>query len=312
MPLLIDTHCHLDDLYPKGQLKACLVRAAQAGVGSVISIGTHPADWEVLVRMAQDPDAYDHLAPQVPQAADLAPARVATLFYTLGLHPCYVTPQAVASLGSLAQLWQSPTPPVALGECGLDYYHLPSHQPAAAKALQYQAFEQQLALACSLDVPVVVHSRQALPDCLAILKSSGLAPARVVFHCFSEGQAAMHTLMDKGYRASFTGILTYKNAHEVRQACLAQGLENLMLETDAPYLAPVPKRGQVNEPAYVSYVAQACAELFGVDTETVAAITSANAQHFFGLKPACCSLPSAPSAASGLSGVGCVHSAAPL
>jgi len=177
------------------------------------------------------------------------------------------------------------TYPVAIGEIGLDRFHLPQ-EPAAAERLfwwQRAAFEAGLGVARRLGVPVVVHSRGAFRDCVEMIDASGVEWSRVVFHCFSEGPDEMAELMRRGGFGSFTGIITYKKAEAVRAAALAQGPGRLMMETDAPYLAPVPHRGQPNEPAYVRHTAEFCAGLFGVPLEELAAVTTANARRFFGI-----------------------------
>jgi TatD DNase family protein len=181
--------------------------------------------------------------------------------------------------------------PIALGEIGLDRFHLPKDSTLAAVvfARQEAAFRAQLDLARDLACPIVIHSRNAFPDCLRVLdeyaRASALDLARVVFHCFSDGPDEVRALNQRGSRASFTGIITYKNADPVRAALLAQGPDRLMLETDAPYLAPIPHRGQPNEPAYLAHTAQAAAQLLNLPLEQLAARTTANAREFFSLNP---------------------------
>ena len=176
--------------------------------------------------------------------------------------------------------------PVALGECGLDRFHLPKNDPARAEqvfAWQRSAFAAQLALARELGCPLVVHSRGAFRETVEMIDASGVDWARVVFHCFSEGVAEIAELNRRGGRGSFTGIITYKNADAVRTALLAQGLARLMVETDAPWLAPVPHRGSPNEPAYVRHTAESAARLLEMGVDELAAITTANARAFFNL-----------------------------
>ena len=135
-----------------------------------------------------------------------------------------------------------------------------------------------------MECAVVVHSRGAFDECVALIDESGIPWNRIVFHCFAEGPAEMTVLSERGGLGSFTGILTYKNAQSVRDAATIQGLERFMVETDAPYLTPVPHRGKPNEPAYVRHTAEFAAELFGVRYEELAAISTRNARHFYGLK----------------------------
>ncbi|HTQ30487.1 MAG TPA: TatD family hydrolase [Opitutaceae bacterium] len=263
---LIDTHTHLDSFARRGELPAALARARAAGVDAMIAIGTEPEDW-VLYR-------------------DLAREHAGVVYFTTGLHPCSVGedwPQAVAQLEAF---WTGGGPkPVGLGECGLDRFHLPKDAAAAEKIFGWQraAFAAQLALAKKLGGPLVIHSRGAFRECVEMIDAGGADWSRVVFHCYAEGEAEMAELTRRGGRGSFTGILTYKNAGTVRAAARAQGLDRLMLETDAPYLTPMPHRGKPNEPAFLRHTAEFAAELFGLTFDRLAAVTTANAKAFFGI-----------------------------
>lgn len=263
---LIDTHAHLDGYARQGSLPAVLERARAAGLAGVIAIGTEPEDWEVHRRIAAE--------------------RPDFVAYTVGLHPCNVAEGWEGALAGMEAFWLGPSPrPVALGEAGLDRFHLPKApaEAEAALARQRAAFAAQLALARRLECPVVVHSREAFAECVAMIDESGVDWRRVVFHCFSEGAAEAAELRRRGGRASFTGILTYKNAPGVRAAAEAQGLAECMIETDAPYLAPMPHRGKPNEPALMRHTAEFAAGLFGVGLARLAEVTSANARRFYGL-----------------------------
>lgn len=271
MAPLIDTHAHLDRFQRQGSLVPALERAAAAQVGCIVAIGTDPGDWELYAQLVAAPPA--------------TPVRLA---HTVGLHPCSVTEHWAAAVGAIEAFFARTPRPVALGECGLDRFHLPANDPAAAErmfALQRAAFAAQLSLARRLEVPVVVHSRGAFAECVAAIDESGVAWSRVVFHCWVEDAAAIASIRERGGRASFGGILTYKSADTVRAACRAQGLEVLMLETDAPYLAPVPHRGQPNEPAWVRHTAECAAAVLGVSCDALARATTAAAVNFFGLAP---------------------------
>jgi len=264
---LIDTHTHLDGFARRGVLPAVLARAAEAGVSEMITIGTAPDDWALYRGLARD-----------------HPKRV---HYSIGLHPCSVTEGWSEAVAQIAAFWDSgETPgPVALGECGLDRFHLPKDPAAAGLAFAWQraAFGAQLEIAVRLGCPLVVHSRGAFKECMEMLEASGVHWDRVVLHCFVEGTAEMEELARRGGVGSFTGILTYKNADTVRAAARAQGIGRLMIETDAPWLAPVPLRGEPNEPAYLRHTAEAAAKLFGVPLALLAETTTRNARQFFGI-----------------------------
>lgn len=259
---LIDTHCHLDH-YSSSELKEAIARAHSNGVKQIIIVGTKPEDW--LINRAIHLEYGNRI------------------LYTVGLHPCYVNETTLKTIETLPSFFQEAHPPIALGECGLDYYHLDKDFETAKlqKTLQRQAFQQQLALAKDWNCPIIIHCRQAFRECVDLIVESLVAPERIIFHCFSEGPETMQELLSRGYRASFTGIVSYKNAVAIREAALLQGLDKLILETDAPWLAPMPKRGEVNEPAYLLHTANYAARLFDVSLDRLMSITTQNAQSFF-------------------------------
>jgi TatD DNase family protein len=263
---LIDTHTHLDGFARRGELPAVLERARAAGVTAMISIGTDSEDWALIRGLANEHPGVVH--------------------FTVGLHPCSVRENWADEVAQIEAFWAGGIKPVALGECGLDRFHLPKDDAARAEqvfAWQLAAFAFQLQLAKRLGCPLVVHSRGAFAETVAMIDVSGVDWKRVVFHCFSEGPDEMAELVKRGAFGSFTGVLTYKNAENVRASALAQGLERLMLETDAPYLTPVPHRGKPNEPAFMRHTADYASGVFGVSVETLAAVTSRTARGFFGL-----------------------------
>lgn len=260
---LIDTHTHLASFVQRGKLDATLARAAATGVETMVTIGTASDDWSLY--------------------RDIAAAHPGRVHYTAGLHPCNVGEGWEREVAQLPGFWHDSVQPVALGECGLDRFHLPQAATEAERIFAWQraAFAAQLAMAKSLNCPVVVHSRGAFAECVAMVDASGVDWAKVVFHCFTAGPAEISELMRRGGWGSFTGILTYKSADNVCEAARVQGLERLMLETDAPYLTPVPHRGQPNEPAFLRHTAEYGAELFGVDLARLAEITTRNARAFY-------------------------------
>jgi len=264
---LIDTHTHLESFDERGETQAVLARAAELDVTRMITIGTSSEDWR----------RYRGLTEKHPDR----------IFYSVGLHPCSVDERWSEEIAQMEAFWHGDgARPVALGECGLDRFHLPKDDPARAEkifAWQRAAFAAQLVLAERLRCPLVVHSRGAFAECVAMIDASGVDWERVVFHCFSEGAVEMAELTRRGGRGSFTGVVTYKTAETVREAMRTQGLERLLLETDAPYLTPVPHRGKPNEPAYLRHTAAAAAADFGVSLTELAERTTANARAFFGI-----------------------------
>jgi TatD DNase family protein len=278
MPL-VDTHTHLESFARRGELAGILARAREAGLAALVTIGTDTDDWGLYRDLARDHSGFIH--------------------YTAGLHPCSVGEDWALRVAQLESFWGragTPLPaaartesapcPVALGECGLDCFHLPKDNPVEAEKIfgwQKAAFAEQLRLARKLGCPIVVHSRGAFAECVEMIDASGLDWRKVVFHCFTEGPAEMAELTKRGGYGSFTGIITYKTADAIRAAAQAQGLDRLMIETDAPYLTPMPHRGKPNEPAYLKHTAEFCAGVFGVSPEKLAEATTANARRFFNL-----------------------------
>ena len=264
---LIDTHTHLETFARKGTLAAALLRAREAGVDAMITIGTSPDDWALYRRISDEDPGVVH--------------------YTVGLHPCSVDAEWEKAVAQIESFWSGAAPrPVALGECGLDRFHLPKEPADAEKVFAWQraAFSAQLERAKRLACPVVVHSRGAFQECVEMIDTSGVDWTRVVFHCFTEGVPEMAELVRRGGFGSFTGILTYKNADSIRAAARSQGLARFMVETDAPYLTPMPHRGKPNEPAFVRHTAEyAASEVFGVSYDELAATTTATARGFFGI-----------------------------
>ncbi|MBI4625228.1 MAG: TatD family hydrolase [Verrucomicrobia bacterium] len=276
---LIDTHTHLESFMRQGTLAGALARAREAGVEALITIGTSPDDWALYREIAREHAGY--------------------VDFTVGLHPCAVEAGWEGALARVEAFWRNSPPglsaepggtaegrvrPVALGEIGLDRFHLPKAAREAERIFGWQcaAFAGGLAIARRLGCPIVIHSRGAFRECVEMIDASGVDWTRVVFHCFAEGEAEMAELTRRGGFGSFTGILTYKTAVALRAAAKAQGLDRLMLETDAPYLTPMPHRGKPNEPAFVRHTAEfAAKEVFGLSFEELAATTTANARRFF-------------------------------
>ncbi len=264
--MLVDSHCHLQKFHQRGALGDVLDEAEALGVTRMVSVGTSVEDWDLYRELAQ--------------------AHPDKISYTVGLHPTSVEEDWEDQVARLPGLLVRDPKPCALGEIGLDHFHLPKKDPEACertKARQVLAFRRQLAIAKDLDVPVVIHSRNAFRECLDCISGSGFPWNRVVFHCFADGREEMAELKALGGFASFTGILTYKNGQNVRDAAMEQGLGRLMLETDSPYLTPEPHRGKENRPGYTRHIAERCADMFGVELEEVMEVTSANVKQFYGV-----------------------------
>ena len=258
-PILVDTHCHLTDRRLADQAQDVLERAKSAGVAIVIAATSHLADAAEAVALAM---------------------RFEQVYATAGMHP-HQAGEAPADLAARleALLAQAGPRAVAIGEIGLDYHY--EHSPREA---QQWVFAEQLALAVRLGRPVVVHTREALDDTLGILRESGIDGGRVLLHSFTGGPEQARPALDRGFHVSFSGIVTFKNAAELRESARLAPLERLMVETDAPWLSPEPVRAQrVNEPANVLYVACRLAELRGLSLREFAQATTANACRFFGL-----------------------------
>lgn len=262
----IDSHCHIEKAIHRGYLDDWLQNAHKEDVGRVIAVGTSSQDWLLYQKAAREHPEF--------------------IAYTVGLHPCNIEMGAWArALDDIGRFFSNGITPVAIGEIGLDYFHLPKDASVAEKlkSEQKEAFSAQLALAAQLACPVVVHSRGAFEDCLSVVDHSGVDWQKVVFHCFAEGPQEMRALNERGGRGSFTGVVTYKNADNVREALLEQGLDRLMIETDAPYLAPVPHRGKPNEPAYISHIAESCARVLSVGIQDIKDVLFDNTVAFFNL-----------------------------
>lgn len=255
--MYVDSHCHLDFPELAAELPERLAAMARAGVLRALCVSVCLADWPRL------------------HALVLAHAE---LHATVGVHPDYVDVDepSVAELVSLAALPKV----VAIGETGLDYYRL-----TGDLEWQRQRFRVHIRAARAATRPLVVHMRSATADTLSILKAEDAGAAGGVMHCFSENWEAAKAALDLGFHVSLSGIVTFKNARDLHDVARLVPLDRLLIETDAPYLAPVPHRGKRNEPAYVPHVAAAIAALRGIPVEAVAEATTANYCRLFAIDP---------------------------
>ena len=252
-------------------LSGALRRAQEAGVRRIVCVGTGPATSKGALALAVRSGNGD--------LGGDAPA----LWATAGLHPHDASEgtaetidflEAAAARGDTIERGGRL---VAVGECGLDYHY--EHSPRDA---QRRAFAEQVDVARRLGLALVVHARDAWDDLFDVLGAEGV-PERAVLHCFTGGPGEARKCLDAGMVLSFSGIVTFKNAGEVREAVALCPMDHLLVETDSPFLAPVPHRGRANEPAYVPLVGAAVAEVKGVDPATVARASSATASRVFGL-----------------------------
>lgn len=260
--MLTDTHAHLDFPQLYGDLSGVIQRACAAGVKRIITIGTSAAGSRRSLTIAEEHEG---------------------VFCAVGVHPNNVSEEPAGYVDAMRELAVSPRV-VALGEMGLDYHYLPSTRggssadDAAEKAAQAVAFRAQLDLAVELGMPVIVHERDSWADTLGILREY-TGRVRAVFHCFGKSPEHARELLTLGHTVSFTGIATFKNAAEAQAA--ARELPVTFVETDSPYLAPVPHRGKVCEPAYVRHTAEFIAGLRGISLEQFASESEAAANCFF-------------------------------
>ena len=266
---MTDSHAHLDQPAFGPDRRAVLARAARAGVSTVVSIGMldGEASWENTFSLvdALHPDGADHSDEEAPQ-----------LFTTLGCHPHDA--RLFGELGGeerLAELARRPRL-LAIGEVGLDYHYDLSPRPE-----QRDVFRRQIRMARELGLPVVVHHRDAEDDFLRIADEEDLAACGAILHCFTASERLARAGWERGFLISFSGILTFKNAEDLRRTAALVPLDHLLVETDSPYLAPVPHRGKRAEPAMVVETARALAAVRSAPLEDIEAATDANFRRFF-------------------------------
>jgi TatD DNase family protein len=260
-----DSHCHVQSL-SDDDLRSALDRARTAGVRRVVMVGTDEASSRRASAVAMEHGG--HGAPAME------------LWATVGLHPhdaSVGTEEISRYLGELSASGLSASRVVAVGECGLDY-----HYDYSPRDDQRKAFADQVALAHKHGLALVIHTREAWDDTFAVLDSEA-SPSRVVFHCFTGGPEEAQGCLDRGAYLSFSGIVTFTSAGDIQAAATLCPLDRLMVETDSPFLTPVPHRGRPNEPSYVPLVGSRIAELKGLDVAEVAQATTTNAAVVFNI-----------------------------
>jgi TatD DNase family protein len=255
--MYVDSHCHLNFPELQGRLPEIQREMAVAGVDRALSICTTLEEFEAVHAHAT---TYDNL------------------WCTVGVHPDNegVREPTAEVLLDLARRPRV----VGLGETGLDYYRL-NGRSVAEMAWQRERFAVHIRAARACGLPLVVHTRSASADTLALLRDEGQGAVRGVFHCFTETQAVADAALAMGFYISFSGILTFRNAQELRDVARAVPLDRCLIETDSPYLAPMPHGGKTNQPAWVAHVAASLAAIKGLDVAEVARATSENFDHLF-------------------------------
>lgn len=261
--MFIDSHAHLDGKQFDSDREQVIARAREAGVGTMVAIGNGDGPPKF--------DAGIHLAEQYP-----------FMFATIGIHPHEAKLADEAAYHEMSRLARHPKV-IAWGEIGLDYYY--DHSP---RHMQKEVFTHQMELAAAAKLPIVIHCRpsdgsnDAWDDCLGMIQSQwsphGLGG---ILHCFTGNWAQASRALDMGFMISFAGNMTFPKAQQIRDAALEVPLDRMLIETDAPYLAPVPHRGKRNEPAFVKETARKLGELRGLSMEEVGERTSANFYNFF-------------------------------
>ena len=257
LPMFVDSHCHLDFPELAAELPSLLDAMEAARVTHALCISVNLPDWPAVHALA-----LSH----------------ANLYATVGVHPDYPdTPEP--SIDDLAERTAHPKV-VGIGETGLDYY-----RATGDLKWQRERFRTHIRAARQTGKPLVVHTRASAEDTLAIMRDEGARDAGGVMHCFTETWDVARAALDLGFHISMSGIVTFKNARELKDVARRVPLDRLLIETDSPYLAPVPFRGKRNQPAYVAHVAAEIARLRELPVETIAAATSANFFRLFRIEP---------------------------
>ncbi|MDF2096196.1 TatD family hydrolase [Aquibaculum arenosum] len=259
--MLVDSHCHLDYLEREGDsLEEVVTRAQRAGVGRLVTISTKLSEFDTIRGIAE---------------------RFAAVYCSVGVHPHEAGEEGVEDPQNLLSRCAHPKV-VGIGETGLDYFY--EHSPREA---QQRSFRAHIAAARESGLPLIVHARDADADTVAILQEEharGAFPG--VIHCFTAGPELAQAALEIGFYISLAGVVTFKKAEALRETVRQVPLERLLVETDSPYLAPVPKRGKRNEPAYVVHTAEKMAELMDVSADELAEATTANFFRLFSKVPA--------------------------
>ncbi len=253
---LMDTHCHLDREALASQLDSVLSRAKAAGVTRCVTIGTCIASSRASVMLAE---------------------KYSRLHAAVGIHPEEAYTITAPALRAIEDLSRNPVV-VAIGEVGLDYYHI-----GASRDVQMASFEAFVRMSQARSLPILIHCRDAYADLLRVIRKAANRPVRGVLHCASGPAWYIQEALELGFYVSFAGNVTFPKAQALRDLVSLVPDDRLLIETDAPFLAPQPVRGQTNEPAFVAHTAEHLAKLRGISPQALGALTSANARALFGL-----------------------------
>lgn len=256
-----DCHAHLDFEHFEDDFSEMLRRASASGLAHIGNVFLGPNGYDGGVKLLTD----------LPESSP-------EIFFCMGVHPHDAVNATDETLSAMATRFTADTRLKALGEIGLDFYY--DHSP---REVQERVFREQLTLARELDLPVVLHSREAEPETLAILDDMGYQDRPLLWHCFGGGPDLASEALARGFMLSIPGTLTFKKSHLMRQAVARLPLDRIMVETDSPYLTPVPYRGKRNEPAYAVFTAAEIARLKETGAENVWAACGENTRRFFGL-----------------------------
>ncbi|MQR88635.1 YchF/TatD family DNA exonuclease [Bacillus megaterium] len=254
--MLFDTHVHLNAEQYEDDLQEVINRALEKGVQNMVVVGF---DEPTIKKAIQIAETYDFI------------------YASVGWHPVDAIDMTDEHLAWIEELAQHPKV-VALGEMGLDY-----HWDKSPKEVQKDVFRRQIRLARKVNLPIIIHNRDATEDVVTILKEEHVEEVGGIMHCFTGSIEVARQCMDMNMYISFGGPVTFKNAKKPKEVATELPLDKLLIETDCPYLTPHPFRGKRNEPGYVSYVAEQIAELKGITYEELAEITTANAKKLFGI-----------------------------
>ncbi len=256
--MLIDSHAHIQGKEYADEAAAVIERARAAGVEKIIAVGG-AGDISSNAQAIALAESFNHV------------------YATVGMHPHDAKTVGAEEMQTLKNL-AGMTKVVAVGETGLDFYY--DHSP---HDIQRSVFSQFICMALETGLPIVVHERDAAREASELLRRDGAGKLRGVIHCFTGSYDAARAYLDLGFYLSFTGIITFKNADSLRDVVRKIPLDRVLVETDSPYLTPVPYRGKRNEPAYVQLVAETVASLRGMSIEDIARITTENAQNLFNI-----------------------------